>query len=193
VKNDPYFWFILCAYSWLAFILYWFISALRRKEAKRKESWPERLRHILPMAAAYVLMFTPVAHYRALGARIVPASELLGITGTILTVAGVALAIWARWHLGTNWSSTVSIRADHELIHTGPYRTIRHPIYSGMLLAFGGTALALSELRGIIAFGIVLVAFYFKARLEESFLIREFGDRFAEHARHTGMFLPRCC
>jgi protein-S-isoprenylcysteine O-methyltransferase Ste14 len=143
------------------------------------------------MLAAYILTFTPLAHYRALGARIVPASDLLGITGTVLTVAGVALAIWARWHLGTNWSSTVSIRADHVLIHTGPYRTIRHPIYTGMLLAFAGTALALGELRGMIAFAIVLIAFYFKARKEENFLTQEFGDRFAEHTRHTGMFLPR--
>jgi protein-S-isoprenylcysteine O-methyltransferase Ste14 len=191
MKNDPYSWFNLCAYCWLVFVLCWFLSALRRKEAKRKESWRERLRHIVPMAAAYILMFTPIAHYRALGARIVPAAEPPGITGTILTVAGVSLAIWARWHLGTNWSSTISIRADHELIHTGPYQTIRHPIYTGMLLAFAGTAVALRELRGIIAFAIVLIAFYFKARKEETFLNQEFGDRFAEHARHTGMFLPR--
>lgn len=191
MKNDPYLWFILCAYSWLAFILYWFISALKRKEAKRKESRQERMRHALPMLAAYILTFVPFSHSWVLGARIVPTSELLGIAGAIMTVAGVGLAIWARWHLGTNWSSTVSIRADHELIHTGPYRTIRHPIYTGMLLAFAGTALALGELRGIIAFAIVLIAFYFKARKEETFLTQEFGDRFAEHARHTGMFLPR--
>lgn len=143
------------------------------------------------MLAAYILTFTPIAHYGPLGTRIVPASALPGITGALATFAGLGLAIWARWHLGTNWSSTVSIRADHELIHTGPYRTIRHPIYTGMLLALAGTALALGEVRGVIACVIVLVAFYFKARREESFLTQEFGERFVERARHTGMFLPR--
>jgi protein-S-isoprenylcysteine O-methyltransferase Ste14 len=188
---NPYFWFEFCAYCWLAFVVYWLVSALKRKEAKRKESRQERLRHSLPMLAAYILTFVPVSHYGALGSRVVPASAALGITGAVITVAGVGLAIWARWHLGTNWSATVSIRADHELIHTGPYRTIRHPIYTGMLLAFAGTALALGEVRGVIAFVIVLIAFYFKARKEESFLTQEFGERFAERARHTGMFLPR--
>jgi protein-S-isoprenylcysteine O-methyltransferase Ste14 len=193
MKSDPHFWFDFCAYCWLAFIVYWFVSALKRKEAKRKESRLERLRHSLPMLAAYILTFVPASHYGALGARVVPAPELLGIIGALATVAGVALAIWARWHLGTNWSATVSIRADHELIYTGPYRTIRHPIYTGMLLAFAGTALALGEVRGVIAFVIVLTAFYFKARKEESFLTQEFGERFAERARRTGMFLPRFC
>jgi protein-S-isoprenylcysteine O-methyltransferase Ste14 len=191
MKNDPQFWFDFCVYCWIAFVVYWFVSALKRKETKRKESWQERMRHSLPLLVAYMLTFAPVAHYGLLGARVVPASELVGMTGAMMTAAGVGLAIWARWHLGTNWSSTVSIRADHELIHTGPYRTIRHPIYTGMLLAFAGTALALGEVRGAIAFVIVLIAFYFKARKEESFLTQEFGERFAERARQTGMFLPR--
>jgi protein-S-isoprenylcysteine O-methyltransferase Ste14 len=191
MNGDAHFWFQFCVYCWIAFLLYWMFSALKRKEAKRKESLPERMRHVLPMAAAYILMFSESAHYRALGARFVPPSELVGILGAILTIAGIGLAIWARWHLGTNWSATISIRADHELIHTGPYRTIRHPIYTGMLLAFAGTAVALGEVRGLIAFGIVLAAFYFKARKEESYLTQEFGLRFAERVQHTGMFLPR--
>jgi protein-S-isoprenylcysteine O-methyltransferase Ste14 len=191
MTNDPQFWFDLCAYCWLAFIAYWLVSALKGKEAKRTETRQERMRHSLPMLAAYILTFVPVSHYGVLGARIVSASAALGIAGAVMTVAGVGLAIWARWHLGTNWSSTVSIRADHELIHTGPYRTIRHPIYTGMLLAFAGTALALGEVRGVLAFVIVLAAFYFKARKEENFLTQEFGERFAERARRTGMFLPR--
>jgi protein-S-isoprenylcysteine O-methyltransferase Ste14 len=191
MNANSYFWFEFCAYCWLAFIVYWLVSALKGKEAKRTETWQERMRHSLPMLAAYILTFVPVSHYGVLGARVVSAYAPLGMTGALITMAGVSLAIWARWHLGTNWSSTVSIRADHELIHTGPYRAIRHPIYTGMLLAFAGTALALGEVRGVLAFAIVLIAFYFKARKEESFLTQEFGERFAERARQTGMFLPR--
>jgi protein-S-isoprenylcysteine O-methyltransferase Ste14 len=191
MTGDLYFWFRICGGCWIVFLLYWFVSALKRKEAKRKESWQSRMGQIIPMAAAWILLFRDYAHYGELRTRFVPAREIFGIVGAIVTAAGVGLAIWARWHLGTNWSAAVSIRADHELIHTGPYRRIRHPIYTGMLLGFAGTAVALGEVRGIIAFGIVLTAFYFKARKEESFLTQEFGERFAEHARHTGMFLPR--
>jgi protein-S-isoprenylcysteine O-methyltransferase Ste14 len=108
-----------------------------------------------------------------------------------LTTAGVAFAIWARWHLGANWSAIVSIREQHELIRTGPYRRVRHPIYTGMLLAMAGTALVLGELRGLLAFAITLFAFYWKARKEEAWLTREFGESFEAHTKQTGMFLPK--
>jgi protein-S-isoprenylcysteine O-methyltransferase Ste14 len=191
MKSDLQFWFRVDSYCWNAFLIYWIVSALKWKAAKRQESPLERMGQIVPMAAAYTLLFAEYSRYGALGARFVPAYEACGIVGTIVTVAGTGLAIWARVHLGTNWSATVSIRADHELIHTGPYSRIRHPIYTGILLAFAGTALTLGEVRGAIAFGIVLTAFYFKARKEERFLKQEFGEPFAEHVRRTGMFLPR--
>jgi protein-S-isoprenylcysteine O-methyltransferase Ste14 len=108
-----------------------------------------------------------------------------------LTAAGVGVAIWARWHLGANWSGVVTLKEGHELIRTGPYRSIRHPIYTGILLAILGTALAIGEVRGLVALAIAWGSFYFKARREESFLAQEFGPRFAEHQQHTGMFLPR--
>ena len=108
-----------------------------------------------------------------------------------LTAAGVAVAFWARWHLGTNWSGVVTLKEGHELIRTGPYRRIRHPIYTGILLALFGTMLEIREVRGLIAVAIVWISFYVKARREDSFLAQEFGERFREHAQHTGMFLPK--
>jgi len=72
-----------------------------------------------------------------------------------------------------------------------PYRSIRHPIYTGILLAFLGTAVALGEVRGLLAVAIAWLSFYTKARREESFLTQEFGASFAEHSERTGMFLPR--
>src|SRR5262252_7500697 len=107
-----------------------------------------------------------------------------------LAVAGVAFAIWARWHLGENWSGTVTLKEGHELVRSGPYHYIRHPIYTGMLLAFAGTVLTLCEYRGLISLAITIVSFYYKAKKEERFLAEEFGDSFREHRRQTGMFLP---
>ena len=176
---------------WILFGIYWIVSARKLKAVKQRESAVERLQHLLPLIAAYFLLFSTQMSFAWLGKRFVPDSPLLGMLAVALTAAGVAFAIWARWHLGENWSGTVTLKADHELIRTGPYRSIRHPIYTGMLLAMIGTALAVGELRGILAFLITLASFYQKARREERFLHQEFGEKFAAHTQHTGMFLPR--
>jgi protein-S-isoprenylcysteine O-methyltransferase Ste14 len=176
---------------WILFALYWLISAFKRKKTKRRESWGQRLVYVLPLAGASWLLLRPAAHYGWLGARFVPASPLSEWTGVLLTAAGVAIAFWARWHLGANWSGVVTLKEGHELIRTGPYRAIRHPIYTGILLALFGTAVAAGEVRGLLAVAIAWVSFYSKARREESFLRQEFGEKFGMHARQTGMFLPK--
>jgi len=175
---------------WILFGVYWLVSAFKRKRTKQRESWSQRFRYVLPLLVAFYLLSRPAAHYGWLGARFVPASDAVGWAGVLLTAAGVAIAFWARWHLGTNWSGVVTLKEGHELIRTGPYRTIRHPIYTGILLALLGTAVALGEVRGLLALAIAWLSFYIKARREESFLTQEFGPGFAEHRRHTGMFLP---
>ncbi|PYX88154.1 MAG: isoprenylcysteine carboxylmethyltransferase family protein, partial [Acidobacteria bacterium] len=100
-------------------------------------------------------------------------------------------AFWARYTLGQNWSSKVTIKVEHELIRNGPYAYVRHPIYTGILLALVGTALAMAEWRAVIAVMLAWFSFYTKARIEESMLSQEFGAAFAEHCQHTGFFLPR--
>ena len=111
--------------------------------------------------------------------------------GVVVTAAGVGVAFWARWHLGANWSGVVTLKEGHELIRTGPYRAIRHPIYTGILLALFGTMLEISEARGLLALAMACLSFYWKARREELFLAQEFGDKFEAHVRQTGMFLPK--
>jgi protein-S-isoprenylcysteine O-methyltransferase Ste14 len=175
----------------MVFFLYWMVSARKLKAVKQRESTPERLQHMLPLVAAYVLLLTTGLDFGWLGRRFVPDAAALGVFAVALTGAGVAFAIWARWHLGENWSGTVTLKAGHELIRSGPYRSIRHPIYTGMLAAIIGTAVALGEVRGILACLIILAAFYRKARREERFLAQEFGEKFSAHVEHTGMFLPR--
>lgn len=175
---------------WVVFGLYWIVSAFKLKKTKKRESWNQRFGYVVPLLAAFYL-FRPRAHYRWLGARFVPANEAIGWAGVAVTAAGVAIAIWARWHLGTNWSGVVTLKEGHELIRSGPYRTIRHPIYTGILFALLGSAIAVGEVRGLLGLAIAWLSFYIKARREESFLTQEFGPSFAEHTRRTGMFLPR--
>lgn len=184
-------WRNLSNLAWLIFLAYWVFSGRKRKATKQREPTTARIVYIGVMACAYVLLFTEGLDYGPLGHRFVWASPLLGFVGFVLSALGVGFAIWARKHLGENWSATVTLKKDHELIGSGPYRRVRHPIYSGMLLAMLGAALALGQIRGLVAFTVVCVSFYFKARKEERFLSREFGAAFLEHVRRTGMFLPR--
>src|SRR6266852_2747019 len=176
---------------WILFGLYWLVSAFKLKKTKKRESWFERLRYVLPLVVASWFLFQGAAHYGWLGVRLVPDSVAVQWIGVLLTAAGVAVAIWARWHLGSNWSGVVTLKEGHELFRTGPYRTIRHPIYTGILLALFGTAFAMGKMRGLLAVAIAWLSFYWKARREESFLTQEFGEKFEAHAKQTGMFLPR--
>jgi protein-S-isoprenylcysteine O-methyltransferase Ste14 len=176
---------------WVLFAVYWAVSALNSKKTKRRETWAQRLAYVLPLLAALALLSRPEAHRGWLGAHLLPFSPAIEWLGVALVAAGIAIAFWARWHLGANWSGTVTLKENHELIRTGPYRSIRHPIYTGILLALLGTAVQIGQVRSFLAFVVAWLCFYFKARREESFLREEFGDRFAEHIGRTGMFLPR--
>jgi protein-S-isoprenylcysteine O-methyltransferase Ste14 len=176
---------------WLIFIAYWLVSAFKRKRTKSRESMLQRLSYILPLWVMWMLLFRESVTFPWLNIRFVPDAPAVAWIGTALTAAGIAIACWARYHLGENWSGTVTLKENHELIRTGPYRNIRHPIYTGILLALLGTAIAVGEVRAIIAVAIAYASFYTKARREECFLSQEFGPSFAEHQRHTGMFLPR--
>jgi protein-S-isoprenylcysteine O-methyltransferase Ste14 len=126
-----------------------------------------------------------------LGSGFLPHRPVLGYIGFVLALAGIALAMWARIHLGQFWSDKVVLKVDHQLIRTGPYRHLRHPIYSGMLLAVGATALVLGEWRGVAAFLILLVNYWMKARREDRMLADRFRESFAEHERRAGFLLPK--
>jgi protein-S-isoprenylcysteine O-methyltransferase Ste14 len=191
VTTNPYFWLHLAEIAWIVFLLYWFFSALKLKTVKQREPNRERVVYLVFMVMAYFLMFDDRLSFRWLGQRFVPAAVPIEATGVAITAVGVAFAIWARWHLGQNWSATVTLKEGHQLIRSGPYGRVRHPIYTGMLFGLAGTALALGEYRGLIALGTAVVCFTAKARKEERYLVGEFGEKFRDHIRQTGMFLPK--
>ena len=181
---------IVCA-AWLAFALYWLWAARKRKKVQRREALLVRWSHMIFIALALVLLDAADTRLGALHRRFVPDLPWVGALGAALTVAGIAFAIWARRHLGRNWSGTVTIKEGHELIRSGPYQHIRHPIYTGILAALAGTAVLIGEVRALIAVALVVVGLTLKAAREESFLATEFGSSFEEYRRHSGFFLPR--
>lgn len=179
------------SWLWMALGGVWLVMWFGMKRAKKLESPWEMAQHAVPVTLGFWLLFESVwrPHWTTL--ELMPAVPAVLWAGVLLTVLGVGISIWARLTLGANWSSVVTLKKGHELIRKGLYRWIRHPIYTGILTAFLGTAMIKGHLRGWVGFVIVCLTFYFKARREEKFLRQEFGEGFDEHTRNTGMFLPR--
>jgi protein-S-isoprenylcysteine O-methyltransferase Ste14 len=157
--------------------------------AAREE--PRILKYWLPLAVA-VWLIGPDRWFQGtgLGERMYPASLGVALLGALLAWAGVAFACWARYVLGRNWSSVVQVKQDHELIQRGPYRFVRHPIYTGLLLAFFGTGMAIGEWRGPICVAIVAVSFWFKLRLEERWMRDNFGAAYEQYMQRTKALIP---
>jgi protein-S-isoprenylcysteine O-methyltransferase Ste14 len=176
---------------WILFAAYWLVAALKRKKTKQRESILQRLVYISPLVIAIIVLDNPRAGFGWLGTYFVPHTPEVRWAGVAVMVAGLAFAVWARVHLGSNWSGVVTLKVGHELIRSGPYRNIRHPIYTGILIGFVGNAIVNGQVRALIAVAIIWASFYIKARREEALLAQEFGPKFDEHTRLTGMFLPK--
>jgi protein-S-isoprenylcysteine O-methyltransferase Ste14 len=122
--------------------------------------------------------------------RFVPKEPWVKELGLALAISGVILACWSRQVLGRNWSSVVQLKQGHDLIDSGPYRYVRHPIYTGLLLAFIGTALKVGDWRGLIAVAIVLASFWRKLKVEERWLAEQFGPAYAAYSQRTKALVP---
>jgi protein-S-isoprenylcysteine O-methyltransferase Ste14 len=175
---------------WIAWMLYWWVSARDVKRPQRQESVGSRLAHILPLALAAWLIAAPRFPGDALLGRFLPATLSVYLTGTAITAAGLAFTVWARMALGRNWSGTVTLKEGHELIRTGPYRFVRHPIYTGLLVAFAGSAVARGEWRGVLAVVIAFAALWRKLRLEERWLEEIFGDAYTRYRAEVRALIP---
>lgn len=180
---------IMLALAWAMLGIYWTTSA---KSVSSSGEFPlYRLLRLSILAITFSLLFWSGTAIGFLGARFAPPSSALGIVGFIAALLGMIVASWARLTLGRFWSDKVVVQQDHQLIRTGPYARMRHPLYSGVLLGVLGTALLLDQWRGLLAFAILLANYIIKAKKEEHLLAHEFGPAFTEHAVRAGFLLPR--
>jgi protein-S-isoprenylcysteine O-methyltransferase Ste14 len=175
---------------WIAFLIYWQIKAIDTKTTQRLEPVASRILRALTFLIAIVLLSTTRIPLRWLYLQVWPAGLWSFWLGATVMVAGLLFAVWAREHLGRNWSRSVTIKQGHELITTGPYAVVRHPIYTGILAGFLGTAIALSQLRGFIVFLLIFIVFWLKLRTEEQWMRFQFGETYATYARRTAALLP---
>ncbi len=176
---------------WASWGLVWLAAAaLGGKAVHRREPLLLTLEHGGAIFAAALLVGLPRLPGGLLGGAFLPRSELGFFAGAALLVGGLALALWARLHLGTNWSGTVTLKAGHELVRTGPYALVRHPIYTGLISGFLGSALARAEWRGLLALLLVAFTHWRKAHREERWLGERFGAAYRRYREEVPMLVP---
>jgi protein-S-isoprenylcysteine O-methyltransferase Ste14 len=181
--------FVPLAALWGAWLAYWLFAARNVKATSRREGLATFLLNRIFVVIGALLLIVPGQPLHWLNARFVPPTMPAYWLGVLIVAAGLALAVWARVHLGRNWSATVTIKQDHELIRTGPYGVVRHPIYTGLLSALFGTALAIGEWRGLLALASITVGLLVKIKAEERFMSEVFGEQYASYrARVPGLF-----
>ena len=175
---------------WIAFLVYWQIKAVHTKTTQRLEPAHSRILRVIVFLIVIVLLSTTRIPLPWLYRELWPSGLAAFWIGAAVAVAGLLFAVWARRHLGTNWSRSVTIKQGHELITSGPYALVRHPIYTGILTGFVGSAIALSEVRGVIVIVLVFLVFWSKLRREEEWMRSQFGDTYAAYAQHTAALVP---
>lgn len=181
----------IAASAWLAWLAYWLLAASNAKLTRQRDSLSAILSHRLVLWIGAAVFLWPPARLGPLGRQLfLPTPSVLWL-GLAFTFAGLAFSVWARTVLGSNWSAEIVLKSGHELIRTGPYARIRHPIYSGLLVAMVGAVLLRGRANALLALVLFTLSFWIKARREEALLAREFGAAFELHRKQTGMFLPR--
>ena len=181
----------ICSLLWTLLGLVWLIAWLRTKQTQERAPFGSRLLYGIPVLIAFYLLLSDNVPAGWLQSRIIPQNVIVQALAVTLTALGIAFAIWARFYIGQNWSSAVTIKVGHELIRTGPYAWVRHPIYSGLILAMIGTALARRELRGLLALVLLYLGFKIKSRMEEKFMHKTFGPEYEDYSRSTDALIPR--
>ena len=173
---------------WIGFTVYWSIAGRNSAPTKSSESTKSTWFHQLVINAALLLLFIPVPGLT--GWFLPERLHYLVTAGAILQAGFILLAVWARLHLGRNWSHAVRIGVDHELVRSGPYRILRHPIYTAMLGMFLGTAISSSQYHALLGLIILIFAYLRKTRMEEQILEQTFGAEYETYRRDTWALVP---
>lgn len=181
----------LLGISWAVFLAYWIISALKTKRTVHREPFAWRFGIMAVESLGFFIFFGKSTSLPLLRRHVFPPSDALAIFGVAVTWMGIAIAIWARKHLGEYWSGRITLKEGHKLIRTGPYAYFRHPIYSGIDLAAIGSGLAINQWRCVAGLVVITLGFCVKAWREERLLRSQFGEEFEAHRRATGFLLPK--
>jgi len=173
---------------WGVFVAFWFLSAFSVKRTKAQQPLLQRLLYLAITAVAAVVL-NGSARMMHWDRAVLPHTAVLGIFADFMVLAGLCVTLWARVTLGGNWSARVTLKEDHELITGGPYRVVRHPIYSGLLLMILGTAVLVGRVGAFVVLGFCCCGFWMKLRQEETLLSRHLPG-YSDYMRRTKALVP---
>ena len=178
------------SYTWEAVGVVWLAALPFARRAVRSQGAGGRVIHLLLVLVGFTLLGSHYLRQGWLGMRFMPDSAALAWMGVALTASGCGFAIWARLTLGANWSGRATVKANHELIVTGPYSVARHPIYAGLLLACLGTALAGGQWGCILGLAFIIAGFAMKIGAEERMMIETFPRAYPQYCRKVKALIP---
>jgi protein-S-isoprenylcysteine O-methyltransferase Ste14 len=175
---------------WLVFVAIWVIAAVSTKRTVYRETRTQRLRYWVLLVVAYFLLLYGRRLPYPLNVGIIPHVAPTAWAAVVLCVIGLAFALWARVTLGRNWSGVVTLKEEHELVERGPYRFVRHPIYSGMLIMFFATALVQRHVAGFAGVLLMFASFWIKLGREEKLMLQQFPERYRAYQQRAKRIIP---
>lgn len=175
---------------WLVFAAVWLVASIWTKRTVYRESAGERARYWALLVIAYVLLTLGRRFPYPFSLILVPQTASSTCIGAVICGCGLALAIWARLILGRNWSGVVTLKEGHEMVQRGPYRFVRHPIYTGLQSMFLGTAIVFGHLAAFIGVALVFVSFWIKLSQEERLMLKQFPNDYPDYQRRVKRIIP---
>jgi protein-S-isoprenylcysteine O-methyltransferase len=175
---------------WGVFFVIWVVAAMYTKRTVYHESGARRLRYIIPILFGWFLVFRGYRFGPPLNIHIIPQTDAILDAAAILCLCGLGICLWARAVLGRNWSGTVTLKEDHELIVRGPYRLVRHPIYTGLLAMLIATAIEQGHIAGMIGLVLVFISLCIKLNNEEEVMRNQFPKQYADYQERVKRIIP---
>ena len=175
---------------WGIFFVVWVLAAIFAKRTVYHQPGLERFRYLIPVVLGWFLLFRGTRLRPPFNIRVIPHTDPVLVVSAILCVCGLGLCLWARAILGRNWSGTVTLKENHELIVRGPYRLVRHPIYTGLLAMIIATAIQQGHIAGMIGVVLVFVSFWIKSSAEEELMLKQFPDQYPTYRTRVKRIIP---
>jgi protein-S-isoprenylcysteine O-methyltransferase Ste14 len=177
------------AILWGVWILGWVLSSGITAKTIREPGTSQLTYSLFIWAGALLLFFHPTS-LGSLNRPLLARKVWLSWTGVALVMIGLGFAAWARFHLGRLWSSRVTLKEHHTIVRTGPYAIVRHPIYTGLVIALLGTALTQITVAALFGMVLLIVGLIFKLRQEEQLLTEHFGAAYADYRKEVRGLIP---
>ncbi len=184
---NPY---VAVKWIWIVFGTFWLLAAFAQKRTVRRQGPGSRLLQLSVVALALAPFYISGARVGFLREHFLPNTPPIQYAGLLLMLIGCGFAVWARFILGRNWSGSVTVKENHVLITAGPYAWVRHPIYTGILLALLGTAVVAGTYVSLLAVTLATLSLWLKLRTEEQFMMETFGAQYTAYRQRVKALIP---